>query len=92
MLPSNKRLIPHLAVDVEPVLDSRAWVCLLWDEVLATTLSSSSVFTNPMVNQMYMELSESQRKRAADTTFDVFTYQSRNVGFGPLSPDLCDSS
>ena len=73
-------------------MHSRVWVYLLFDELPVTTLNSFSVYKKPMANRTCVELSGSQSKRAVDANFDVSTYRIRNVGFGPLGLDVCDSS
>jgi hypothetical protein len=62
----------------------------LFDEFLIT-LNSIIAYKNPVVSWMYTELTEEQSKHAINVN-SVFSYQTCNIGDGPLGPDIWESN
>nr|WLV26925.1 M [Munia bornavirus 1] [Munia bornavirus 1] len=91
-LPREKRLVDYLTLDVEPVGHSLVNIYFQVDDFLALTLNSLAVYSNPIKKFMYIRLNEEQSKHAINAAFNVFSYRLRNIGVGPLAPDIRTSS
>ncbi|AIL50413.1 matrix protein [Loveridge's garter snake virus 1] len=87
-LPREKRLINYLTVDAEPSGHGSVNIYLLFSDFLVQTLNSISVYKDPIKQHMYVRLTENQSKHAINAAFDVHSYRLRNVGVGPLGPDI----
>ncbi|SBT82887.1 gp18 [Variegated squirrel bornavirus 1] len=87
-LPREKRLTDYLTIDVEPAGHFLVNIYLQIDDFLALTLNSISVYKEPVKKFMYIRLNEEQSKHAINAAFNVFSYRLRNIGIGPLGPDI----
>ncbi|DAZ85311.1 TPA_asm: matrix protein [Caribbean watersnake bornavirus] len=87
-LQRQKRLSDYLTIDVEPSGHSTARVYMLFDDFLITSLNNIAVYKNPIQKYQFVELSDTQSEHAINAFFNVFAYRLRNVGVGPLGPDI----
>nr|ALL41441.1 M [Parrot bornavirus 5] [Parrot bornavirus 5] len=91
-LPREKRLADYFTIDVEPSGHSLVNVYFQIDDFLALTLNSIAVYKDPIRKFMFIRLNEEQSKHAINAAFNVFSYRLRNIGVGPLGPDIRSSS
>ncbi|AFN70801.1 matrix protein [Parrot bornavirus 4] len=87
-LPREKKLVDYLTIDVEPSGHSTVNVYFQIHDFLVLTLNSISVYKDPLKPFMFIRLSEQQSKHAINAAFNVFSFRLRNIGVGPLGPDI----